>query len=89
MLYLWIFGDNVEDRLGHAGYLAFYLSGGILAGVAHLLMNPSSVLPTIGASGAIATNGIYTWDISGLTPGALYRIRITCNQERIITAKNG
>ena len=54
MLYLWIFGDNVEDRFGHVGYAAFYLAGGVAAGVAHLLFNPGSVVPTIGASGAIA-----------------------------------
>ena len=54
MLYLWIFGDNVEDRLGHLGYLAFYLAGGIFAGFGHLVMNPGSIVPTIGASGAIA-----------------------------------
>jgi membrane associated rhomboid family serine protease len=54
MLYLWIFGDNVEDRLGHGRYLAFYLAGGVLASVAHLLTQPMSDVPTVGASGAIA-----------------------------------
>jgi membrane associated rhomboid family serine protease len=54
MLYLWIFGDNIEDRLGHAGYLIFYLVGGIVASLAHLLTNPGSQIPTVGASGAIA-----------------------------------
>jgi membrane associated rhomboid family serine protease len=54
MLYLWIFGDNVEDRLGHLGYLAFYLAGGVFAGFGHLMMSPGSIVPTIGASGAIA-----------------------------------
>jgi membrane associated rhomboid family serine protease len=54
MLYLWIFGDNVEDRLGHARYVLFYLLGGVLAGVAHVAASPDSVVPTIGASGAIA-----------------------------------
>lgn len=54
MLYLWIFGDNVEDALGHAQYLLFYLIGGLLASAAHILTNPTSMLPTIGASGAIA-----------------------------------
>lgn len=54
MLYLWIFGDNVEDRMGHGRYLAFYLLCGAAAGVAHVWVNPSSTLPTIGASGAIA-----------------------------------
>lgn len=51
---LYIFGDNVEDRLGHLRYLAFYLLCGILSGVSHLLLNLHSNVPTIGASGAIA-----------------------------------
>ncbi len=54
MLFLYIFGDNVEDRLGHIGYLGFYLFSGVLAGLAHLFTEPGSVAPTIGASGAIA-----------------------------------
>jgi membrane associated rhomboid family serine protease len=54
MLYLWIFGDNVEDRLGHGKYLFFYLGCGILATLAHAVMNPASRVPSIGASGAIA-----------------------------------
>jgi len=54
MLYLWIFGDNVEDRLGHFGYLVFYLAGGVVAAFAHVALNPNSVIPTVGASGAIA-----------------------------------
>lgn len=54
MLYLWIFGDNVEDALGPVGYILFYLLGGLLASTAHILANPASIVPTIGASGAIA-----------------------------------
>jgi membrane associated rhomboid family serine protease len=54
MIYLWIFGDNVEDRLGSAAYLPFYLIGGVVASLTHLLTNPSSEIPTVGASGAIA-----------------------------------
>lgn len=54
MLYLWIFGDNVEDRLGSGRYLVFYLFGGVVASLAHLLTNPGSQIPTVGASGAIA-----------------------------------
>jgi membrane associated rhomboid family serine protease len=54
MLYLWIFGDNVEDRLGRFGYLVFYLAGGVVASLAHILTNPGSQIPTVGASGAIA-----------------------------------
>jgi membrane associated rhomboid family serine protease len=54
MWYLWIFGDNVEDRMGHARFVAFYLLCGIVAALGHVAMDPSSTLPTIGASGAIA-----------------------------------
>lgn len=54
MLYLWIFGDNIEDAMGHGRYLFFYLLGGFLASTAHVLSNPNSVIPTVGASGAIA-----------------------------------
>ena len=54
MLFLFIFGDNVEDEFGHLGYLMFYLFSGVLAGLSHLLTGPGSMIPTIGASGAIA-----------------------------------
>ena len=54
MLFLWIFGDNVEDRLGRLGYLGFYLGCGVAASLAHLYSAPESAVPTIGASGAIA-----------------------------------
>ena len=54
MLYLWIFGDNVEDRQGHIQYLMFYLVGGVVASLTHLATNWGSELPTVGASGAIA-----------------------------------
>jgi rhomboid family protein len=54
MLYLWIFGDNVEDRMGHAGYLVFYLLSGVAATLAHAFMSPHSTMPAIGASGAIS-----------------------------------
>jgi membrane associated rhomboid family serine protease len=54
MWFLFIFGDNVEDRMGHFGYLAFYLLAGIAASVTHLVTNLGSPIPTIGASGAIA-----------------------------------
>lgn len=54
MVFLWVFGDNVEDRFGHVRYALFYLSGAVFAGAAHLAANPMSVVPTIGASGAIA-----------------------------------
>jgi membrane associated rhomboid family serine protease len=54
MLFLWIFGDNVEDRLGHVRYLAFYLLAGYAATLAHLWASPGSPVPAIGASGAIS-----------------------------------
>ena len=54
MLFLWIFGNNIEDRLGHLPYLAFYLAGGIAASLAQVAIDPSSDVPLIGASGAIA-----------------------------------
>lgn len=54
MLFLWIFGDNMEDKFGHVGYLAFYLATGIGAGLVHYLASPLSQVPTVGASGAIA-----------------------------------
>jgi membrane associated rhomboid family serine protease len=54
MLSLWIFGDNVEDRLGHGRFLLFYLLCGTLAALTHVWADPSSIVPTIGASGAIA-----------------------------------
>lgn len=54
LLYLWIFGDNVEDRLGHVRYLLFYLAAGVVAALAQVAYDPNSLLPTIGASGAIA-----------------------------------
>jgi membrane associated rhomboid family serine protease len=54
MLFLWIFGDNVEDSMGHARFLAFYLACGVAAALAQALVNPSSTIPMIGASGAIS-----------------------------------
>jgi membrane associated rhomboid family serine protease len=54
MLYLWIFGDNVEDRFGHGKYIIFYLLCGLLATFAQLAFNTTSDIPNLGASGAIA-----------------------------------
>ncbi|RME09055.1 MAG: rhomboid family intramembrane serine protease [Ardenticatenia bacterium] len=54
MLALWIFGDNVEDRMGHLRYLIFYLLCGVAAALAHVYLNPTSPIPTVGASGAIS-----------------------------------
>jgi hypothetical protein len=54
MWFLWIFADNVEDRLGHFGFLVFYLLCGAAATLAHFFMNIKSMVPAVGASGAIA-----------------------------------
>jgi hypothetical protein len=54
MWFLWIFGDNVEDRLGHVKFLLFYLLCGIGASLIHIFFHPLSKIPTIGASGAIS-----------------------------------
>jgi rhomboid family protein len=51
---LWLFGSIVEDRLGHGRYLAFYLACGLAASIAHVIFNPTSIVPALGASGAIA-----------------------------------
>jgi membrane associated rhomboid family serine protease len=70
MLYLWIFGDNVEDRLGHLPYLGFYLVGGIAADGLQIAFDTSSTVPNVGASGAIAAVlGAYLY----LFPGARVR----------------
>jgi membrane associated rhomboid family serine protease len=54
MLFLWIFGDNVEHRIGHVLYLVFYLAVGVVASMAQILTNTDSYIPTLGASGAIS-----------------------------------
>jgi membrane associated rhomboid family serine protease len=54
MLFLWVFGDNIEDAMGHLKFLGFYLLCGIAGGLAHAVMQPQSALPLIGASGAVA-----------------------------------
>ncbi len=60
LLYLWIFANNVEDKMGRILFLAFYLAGGVAAALAQVAVDPTSTIPTIGASGAIAaTLGAY------------------------------
>ena len=54
MFFLWVFGDNIEDRLGHVGFLIFYLVGGVLATLVHGLFSLASAVPMIGASGAVS-----------------------------------
>jgi membrane associated rhomboid family serine protease len=73
MLYLWIFGDNLERVMGHARYLAFYLLTGIAAGLAHIAFNSGSTMPSVGASGAI----------SGVLGG--YMLLFPRNRVRVLT----
>jgi membrane associated rhomboid family serine protease len=54
MLFLWVFGDNLEDQMGHGLFAAFYLVGGVAAGVAQVASEPAALVPMVGASGAIA-----------------------------------
>lgn len=54
MLFLWVFGDNIEDSMGHRRFAVFYLLCGAVAGLVHAAVDPSSAVPTIGASGAVA-----------------------------------
>jgi membrane associated rhomboid family serine protease len=54
MLFLWVFGNNIEDRMGVPAYIAFYLAAGLAATAAHVLVQPNSTIPVVGASGAIA-----------------------------------
>jgi len=54
MWFLWVFGNNIEDSMGHARFVAFYLIAGILASATHILSDPSSAVPVVGASGAIS-----------------------------------
>jgi membrane associated rhomboid family serine protease len=62
MVILWILGDNVEDNMGHVGFLIFYLVCGAAAGLAHAYMSPGSHVPLVGASGSIAgVMGAYMW----------------------------
>ncbi len=54
MLFLWIFGDNVEHRIGHLNYALFYVAAGVAGSLAHILVGPDSIIPSLGASGAIS-----------------------------------
>ena len=54
MLFLWVFGDNVEHRIGHGRFFVFYLATGVAAALAHIVFNQNSMIPTVGASGAIS-----------------------------------
>jgi membrane associated rhomboid family serine protease len=54
MLFLWVFGDNIEATLGYGKFIIFYIGGGLVASLTHIVFNPSSQVPCVGASGAIA-----------------------------------
>lgn len=54
MLFLWVFGNNIEDSMGHTRFIAFYLICGVAAALAHVFLSPASATPTVGASGAIS-----------------------------------
>jgi membrane associated rhomboid family serine protease len=54
MLFLWVFGNNVEDSMGHLRFLVFYLVAGLVAALTHVWLNPNSAIPTVGASGAVS-----------------------------------
>ena len=54
LIYLWIFGNNIEDRLGRLGFILFYLGGGVAAAIAQIAIDPASRIPMVGASGAIS-----------------------------------
>lgn len=54
MLFLWVFGDNVEHRIGHVNYALFYIGAGVVGSMAHILVGPDSFIPSLGASGAIS-----------------------------------
>jgi membrane associated rhomboid family serine protease len=73
MLYLWIFGDNIEKTIGHLRFLLFYVICGLAAGLAHIVFNMSSGVPTVGASGAI----------SGVLGG--YLVMFPNNRVRVLT----
>src|SRR4029450_3077544 len=75
MLYLWIFGDNIEKLIGHLRFLSFYLLCGLAAGIAHIVFSLNSGVPTVGASGAI----------SGVLGG--YLVLFPKNRVRILTQR--
>jgi membrane associated rhomboid family serine protease len=73
MLFLWVFGDNIESRFGHLGYIAFYFAGGLAATFAQTAVDVDSLIPTVGASGAVsAVLGTYIL----LHPGATERVLV-------------
>jgi membrane associated rhomboid family serine protease len=79
LLFLWVFGNNVEDRLGKVGFALFYLVGGVVAALAHIAVGPDSTVPVVGASGAIAAvMGAYLiWYPNARVRTAIFMIFIT------------
>jgi membrane associated rhomboid family serine protease len=71
MLYLWIFGNNIEDLIGPAKFLLFYIGGGLVASFAHIVTAPNSLIPTVGASGAVSA-------VLGAYLVAYPRARVVC-----------
>jgi len=71
MLYLWIFGNNIEDLMGPAKFLLFYIGGGLVAALVHVLSTPNSPIPTVGASGAVSA-------VLGAYLVAYPRARVVC-----------
>jgi membrane associated rhomboid family serine protease len=71
MLYLWIFGNNIEDLIGPAKFLLFYIGGGLVAAFAHIVTAPNSLVPTVGASGAVSA-------VLGAYLVAYPRARVVC-----------
>lgn len=85
MLYLWIFGDNVEDRLGHGLYTIFYILCGIAATLAQLVFNTQSTVPNLGASGAIAgVLGAYILMFPGRRVNVLVGRRVTATSALVV-----
>ena len=79
MLYLWIFGDNVEDRFGHGRFLIFYLAAGAAANLAQAMATPTSLAPVLGASGAIAHAYVQKAAPDGHTLGISMATQTTVN----------
>jgi hypothetical protein len=84
MLFWWVFGDNVEDALGHLNFLIFYLACGIMGGLAQAFMMPTSTLPLIGASGAVAgVIAAFLMLSTGESMGSGVSIYSTASQRRV------
>ena len=85
MLFLWIFGDNLEDELGHIGFLIFYLASGVGAAIFQILPDPTSGIPMVGASGAIPGAAARRPAHDGAVPGPPRRRRRVVHPTEIPT----